>query len=281
MKNFLGLIARCKDELYVKEFVDYYLNEGVQKIFIIDDNSSDKNIYKDVINNDKVKIFYDKDIIKKNSIFYLYKNIRNKFEWLIYVDFDEFITTKKNNNNKIIDELKTTFKDSICIKIPWVMMSCNSIQENPISLLKTNIYRWNHDNKHINIKSNESKFRCRYDKIEVKCIFKPAFFKNIADHHPYQIIKHPKPFLLKNKIVESIKKTKYPLNPFYEKLRENDIQNGYLLCYHYRLISIKHCLNKIQNNIWYKEYTLDDLLSNDCPELIDETIKNKYEKISN
>ncbi len=281
MKHFLGLISRCKDELYVKEFVNYYLNEGVEKIFIIDDNSKDKNIYKDVINNNKVKIFYDKDIIKKNSIFHLYKNIRNNFEWLIYVDLDEFITTKKNINNTICDELKTTFKDSICIKIPWVMMSCNSIQENPVSLLKTNVYRWNHDNKHINKKTNEPKFRCRYDKIEVKCIFKPAFFKKIADHHPYQIIKHPRPIFLKSRIVESIKKTKYTLNPYFENLREKDINEGFLLCYHYRLISVQHCLNKIESNIWYKKYTLEDLLSNDCPELIDETIKNKFEKINN
>ena len=36
-KKFLGLITRCKDEYFVEEFCDYYLNEGVDQIIIIDD----------------------------------------------------------------------------------------------------------------------------------------------------------------------------------------------------------------------------------------------------
>ena len=52
--NFIGLIVRCKDEPYVTEFVNYYLQQGVDMIHIIDDNSN-KEIYKDVINNKKIK----------------------------------------------------------------------------------------------------------------------------------------------------------------------------------------------------------------------------------
>lgn len=80
------------------------------------------------------------------------------------------------------------------------MMSCNSNQNNPESLLKTNIYRWNHDNKHINNNSKEPKFRWRYEMIEVKCIFKPKFFEDIFDHHPLK----PNSNI---KIVESVKNT--------------------------------------------------------------------------
>ena len=35
--KFLGLITRCKDEFFLKEFVDYYLSEGVDHIYILDD----------------------------------------------------------------------------------------------------------------------------------------------------------------------------------------------------------------------------------------------------
>ena len=119
----------------------------------------------------------------------------------------------------------------------------------------------------INTASNEPKFRCRYDKIEVKCIFKPIYFNDIFDHHPLnQNINNIK-------IVDSIQNNNSILSPFYSNLREIDIKEGYLLCYHYRIISIENCLNKIKNNIWYKKYTLDDLLSNDYPEVIDETLK--------
>ena len=265
-KKFIGLIVRCKDEPYVSEFVNYYIKQGIDKIYIINDNSN-KEIYKDVINNEKVFIIYDNNIIKKNTVKKLYMKIKNNFEWIIYVDMDEYITTKKNINKTIKEELETTFKNCMCIKIPWVMMSCNSIENNPESLLKTNIYRWNHNNTHNN-PSKERKFRCRYEKIEVKCIFKPKFFNNIYDHHPLNPTHNVK-------IVESIKNTKQKLNLFYNNLREKDIEEGYLLCYHYRILSIENCLDKIKNNVWYKKYKLEDLLSTDYPEIIDETLKNK------
>ena len=227
------------------------------------------------MNNEKVLINFDKNnkFVNNNDQFKtcvkLYNQIKNLFEWIIIVDMDEYITTKKNINNTIKEELQTTFKDCACVKIPWVMMSCNSIEKNPESLLKTNTYRWNHDKKHINKKSNENKFRCRYDEIEVKCIFKPAYFSNTFMHNPLD------PIYKNLKIVESIKKRDQELNPFYKNLREKDIQEGYLLCYHYRIISVENCLNKIKNNLMYKNFKLKDLLSNDYPEIIDETLKNK------
>ena len=271
MNYFLGLITRCKDEIYVDEFVKYYLNEGVDKIIFLDDNSN-KKIYKNVIDNDKVVIIFDNDIISKNSINTLYKKIIPLFEWIIYLDVDEFITTKHNKQNTIRDELLTTFKDAMCIKIPWVMMSCNNIEKNPVSLLETNIYRWNHDKRHINTKSRNPKFKCRYDEPWVKCIFKPKYFDDIHDHYPIKSnIKNPI-------IVESVYNTSQEINGIYKNLREKDISNGFLLCYHYRIVSVENCLHKIKTNIWYKKFTLKDLLSNDYPEIIDDTIKNKLNK---
>jgi hypothetical protein len=266
--SFLGLIVRCKDEPYVTEFVNYYISQGIDKIHILDDDSN-KEIYKDVIDNEKVEIIFEKSAIIRGLIKELYAKVRDSYEWIIYLDMDEYITTKKNMNKTIREELETTFKDAMCIKVPWVMMSCNSIQDNPESLLKTNIYRWNHDNRHINSKCNAPKFRCRYEEIEVKCIFKPQFFNEITDHHPKS------PINKDVKTVESIRNTQHPLGAHYRNLRETDIAEGYLLCYHYRIVSIENCLNKIKHNTWYRGYKLEDLLSNDYPELIDETLKNK------
>jgi hypothetical protein len=272
--NFIGLLVRCKDEPYVTEFVNYYLQQGVDIIHILDDNSN-KEIYKDVINNEKVNIIFDNNIINKNLMKEIYIKIKNNYEWLIIVDIDEYITTKKNINKTIKEELLTTFKDSVCIKIPWVMMSCNSITNNPERLLQTNIYRWNHDNRHINNNSKQHKFRCRYDEIEVKCIFKPRFFNDISEHNPIS------PIYNKLKIVESINNTSQELNCFYKNLREKDIAEGYLLCYHYRIISVENCLNKIKNNIFYKNYKITDLMSTDYSEIIDETLKHKSLLYSN
>ncbi len=88
---FLGLLTRCKDEFYIKEFCEYYISQGVDFIYIIDDDSNDKSIYNE-INSTKVKIIWEKDIIGSELPNRFYKTIRNQFEWLIYVDVDEFIT---------------------------------------------------------------------------------------------------------------------------------------------------------------------------------------------
>lgn len=53
MKKFLGLFTRCKDEFFIKEFCDYYLSQGIDKIYIIDD---DKTIYNNLTNE---KIFFE------------------------------------------------------------------------------------------------------------------------------------------------------------------------------------------------------------------------------
>jgi hypothetical protein len=266
-RNFLALMVRCKNEPYVSEFVDYYLNQGVDKIYIIDDNST-KDIYKDV-NHKKVSILLTtKNPDGMSNCKELYNQLQNKYEWLIMVDMDEYITTKKHVSRTIRDELQTTFKDCMCVKIPWVMVSCNSIKYNPSSLLQTNVYRWNHDKRHKNKITDEPKFRCRYNEIEVKCIFKPRFFDDISEHHPKQPTCNVK-------IVESIRNTDQKLNPFHKKLREKDIKEGYLLCYHYRIVSVEQCLDKIKYSDFYKKYTLTELLSFDYPEIKDTTLKNK------
>ena len=262
---FLGLITRCKDEFFIKEFCDYYLSQGVDKIYVIDDDSDDKSIYNNIDDN-RIEIIYEKNIIDNDYANKLYKQIKTKFKWMIYCDVDEFITTKKNMANTIKDELNTTFKDVDCIKIPWVMISCNK-DKNPNSILLENTYRWNHNKKHHH---KIKKFRCRYDEIEVKCIFKTDNFGSIWDHLPKEILGDVL-------IVDSISKENQSLTPFYNNLRENDIENGILLCYHYRIISKENSIKKLKNNLWYIQngYTIDDLMSSNYSEIIDETLKYK------
>lgn len=288
MVLFLGLITRCKDEYFIKEFCDYYLSQGIDHIYVIDDDSDDKTIYDELTSNNKrylnhITIIYKKNMFIGNSqmreVNALYKQIKQKYKWLISVDADEFITTKKNINKTIRHELQTTFKNVDCIKIPWVMMSCNhkEMVNSPPSILESIIYRWNHDLKHPN---PIRKFSCRYKKIQVKCIFQTYAFNTIFIHHPYDKCIKNEP-----KIVCSIDLKKQSLTPFYNGLREKHISNGHMLCYHYRIISVENCKNKLKTNVKYQDmkYTLADLLSSDHPEIIDYTlhIKHKMQKEQN
>jgi len=267
----IGLITRCKDEYFVAEFVKYYLSQGIDKIYVIDDDSNDKSIYDEINDLDKVKIIYENNIIEKNYANQLYQKVKNDFNWMIYVDVDEFITTKKNKHKTIRWELKNTFRKADCVKIPWVMMSCNGIKKSPRSILKTNVYRWNHDLKHENKLSYHKKFRCRYEKIEVKSIFKTTSFNELETHVPKDLNNK------KLKYVDGVYNQKSKSGSSYAKLREKDVNEGHLLCYHYRIISLENNLKKLKNNKWYIDdgYTIDDLMSTDYPEIVDRTLMEK------
>ncbi len=269
---FLGLITRCKDEFFVKEFCDYYLSQGVDKIFVIDDNSNDKSIYNN-IDDKRIDIIYKKDIIKNKFAWKFYEKIKSQFEWMIYCDVDEFITTKLRITNTIRDELETTFKDADCVQVPWVMMASNSREKNPSSVLLENIYRWNHDKRHVH-PNGVRKFRCRYNQIEVKCIFKTDKWSVINDdHYPGKCSGSPS----NRRIVDSIDNRPAKQMHEYSDLREHHINNGALLCYHYRVISKENSISKLKNNCWYSQarYTLDDINASDHSEIIDETLKYK------
>lgn len=278
---FLGLITRCKDEYFIKEFCDYYLSQGVDRIFILDDNSNDKTIYKDVIKYEKVQIFFLNNVFKSTNshqmsrVNQLYKKIKRNFKWMISVDVDEFINVRKNPDNTIRKELETTYKKADCIKIPWIMMSSNRIRKSPPKILQGITHRWNHNKKHPN-KTQNKKFRCRFNKIEVKCIFKTNKFNHIDIHHPVQ------PTSKNIIVVESVDNKKSELNSFYHKLNERKINRANMLCYHYRIISVENCIRKLKNSELYKmkRISLNDMLVSDYPEIIDETLKLKSEKLN-
>lgn len=39
----LGLICRCRDEYFIEELVNYYINESIDFLYIIDDDSNDNS----------------------------------------------------------------------------------------------------------------------------------------------------------------------------------------------------------------------------------------------
>jgi len=280
-KKFLGVLTRCRDEYFIREFCDYYISQGVDGIHIYDDNSLDKTIYNEIKHHPQVHIEYSKDITVENKFDHLVPMFEKLYEWLIYIDVDEFITTKKNSSRTIRDELETTFAAASCVKVPWVMMTGGDLEINPRSLLKEIVWRWNHDEKH---PSDVHKFRCRYDKIECKSIFKPNYFTSISslggiDHVPIGY-KNKKDWSL---IRESVYNETSNLDPWYHNLREKDIETGYMLCYHYRIISKENCYSKVKTNNWYgannsERFQLqlaNALLESSYPEIQDITLQNK------
>lgn len=271
---FLSLITRYFDEPFIEEFVQYYLSEGVDVIYILFDIKSTIPIPRKLHINPKVFIiemthFGDKENLWEDTNI-LYSKVRHTSDWFIYVDCDEFINTRKHENQTIRNELLTTFKHVDCIKIPWIMMSCNKRHNDPPSILQCLVYRWNHNNKHPH-PTGWFKGRCRYHQIQVKCIFKSKTFDYITDHcpkHPYNKL----PFIC----VDSVYNKPSPLNSTYNNLREHDINTAFFVCHHYRVISRQSCKRKFTNNALdaYKS-NFKNLWLCDYAEVIDETLKRK------
>ena len=91
---------------YIKEFVEYYQNIGVDKIILYDNNDLNGEIFKEKINKYIIQGFVEmknwrgKEKVQFKIMNDCYKNKYDKFDWLIFYDIDEFIYLKNYNNIK-------------------------------------------------------------------------------------------------------------------------------------------------------------------------------------
>ena len=135
-KRFINIkIAVCTmaklENLYINEFIDYYFKLGVNNIFIYDNNEPNTEKIADVLKNSynhKVFIYetYKYNITHQSQAFtHCYKSFKNKFDWFIMVDIDEYVyiindTLKSYLNNEI-------FKKCDFIKLHWLIPTDNNL----------------------------------------------------------------------------------------------------------------------------------------------------------
>ena len=95
-----------QENRYIEEFIKYYLNLGVDKIFIYDNNNIGGEKFEDVIfkyiKRGSVEIINIRG--KEKAQFYMmndcYKKNFDKFDWLFFFDVDEFLFLKNYKNVK-------------------------------------------------------------------------------------------------------------------------------------------------------------------------------------
>lgn len=283
-KNFLSIILRVRNEnLFLESFVKHYFAEGVDEIFILDDNSTEP--FPDfVINHDKVHVYeanyFSSHHEKLLDAQLLYNHVvREKTEWLMFVDADEFITTRRNLKNTVRKELQTTFRYADLIKVPWIMFGSNGMDRNPDRVLLDTTWRWDHDLPHphpeeaIKIWPHR---RCKLDKIEVKSIFRTSKFNKLTTHCPSEPVG-------KVVIVDGVDNTHNYMNEpeteiWYHNLRESSIDRAYLACNHYRNIS-KEQMEQKANDSHLPLYRVPNCvklqLMSDFSEKEDFILKNK------
>ena len=125
-----------EENIYVRELIRYYLNLGVEKFVLGDNNfpNSEKfsDILQDYINNGTVDII---DIIGKEvpqGTFYgiMYERYKTRCEWLTFFDFDEYLVMHFNEERNItLNEYLSNQMYNNCdsILVNWIIYDDNDL----------------------------------------------------------------------------------------------------------------------------------------------------------
>jgi len=154
----LCLLAIFKNEAHIlKEWIEHYIKEGVDKFFLVNNNSSD-NFYEVLLpyiimgivtlNNDER--YYSQTIIYND-----YLHECKQYTWTIVCDLDEFIYSRRGFNS-IKDFLNSLPNDVSQVCIPWKMYGSNGYDSydkpQPESVIQSFTKR-QHNNGLVNNKS--------------------------------------------------------------------------------------------------------------------------------
>lgn len=126
MKTCIVAIAKNEDN-YIKEWVDYHLNLGVNHIFLYDNNDEDKNIMNKLQNNNVTILdVRGKKMMQNYCYNECYKKQGKNFDWYIFIDIDEFIyLTKEKNINVFLSKKK--FNNCNCVRLSWRVFTDNNL----------------------------------------------------------------------------------------------------------------------------------------------------------
>ena len=148
-KKGLSICTIGKNEnLYAKEFVEYYHLLGFDKIIIFDNNDINgekfEDVLKDYIDNKFVQIFDIRGLLSVQIpvLNYCYNKFQKLFDWMAFIDFDEYlyINDSYNINDYIYNK---RFKKCQSILFNWVIYGDNNLDKYENE--KLNI-RFNHSN---------------------------------------------------------------------------------------------------------------------------------------
>lgn len=162
MRVAIVCIAKLENR-YIREFVKYHYDLGIDDMFICDNNDIDgewlEPILDDYIENGFVHIYNARGVrsTKEFSLQFLayskiYADINKKFDWLIFIDCDEFIVLNGFSNiKKYLSQDK--FNKFDVIHLNWMCYNDNNqVKDNgkPLSIRFTNALPLNDSvNKHV------------------------------------------------------------------------------------------------------------------------------------
>ena len=142
MKHYLSVLAIFKNESHImKEWIEHYIAEGVDHFYLINNFSTDDfmSILQDYrycitcmhsnIPNIDLK---DPQGVNYNAAFENHIDT----EWLIVVDLDEFMYSKKHTLRNDIQAIHHSKPEIACLRIGWKIYGSNGLLQQPKSVVK-------------------------------------------------------------------------------------------------------------------------------------------------
>lgn len=129
--NFLICAIIKNENLYLREWVEYHLNLGFNKIVIYDNNDNDGEkpqiVIQDYIDSGEVEVINFRGYKGPDICYYsmqtdayndFIKNHKQNNEWVAFIDIDEFIYIEKY---KTIEQLfnNTNYNEYDCVLLSW------------------------------------------------------------------------------------------------------------------------------------------------------------------
>jgi glycosyltransferase involved in cell wall biosynthesis len=170
---YLCVCCLIKNEAkYIEEWIEHYISQGVDHIYLVNNNSTDdlfKKIEKftdlvTIINDNENFDIYNNPDKQKNILNRNFHTVINSSKWCIIVDIDEFIF---GNNGDTIASYLNTIGDNIgCIYVIWKLYFDLYGNHSKVKNIKTrlNIDLYSDYDEHIKhfMKFGKSIFRTKY-----------------------------------------------------------------------------------------------------------------------
>lgn len=115
----VGIIAIARNEqLYIREWVDHHLSLGFDKIILADND--DTFLLPGIIDYPAViHIDYTgTEKVQPKAYTELYQKYRDQFDWLLFIDCDEFVMLDKGNIKDFLEDF-----DCDVVRINWMCYS--------------------------------------------------------------------------------------------------------------------------------------------------------------
>jgi len=167
----IAIISRFKNERHILfEWIHHHLEEGVDKIFLVDDNSNDDYLFQnpwlgEYINRSWLEIFKSKRLQQNEYNHHL--ALLKRFTWAVQIDLDEFIFCPLSDCS-LMNILDSKFQNIDYIRINWKLFVHRS-KVQPKSVIDDNLVT------HHQEKDPTSP-------MGVKCIARTRFLESIRIH---------------------------------------------------------------------------------------------------